>query len=531
MAVLCFLDSDRPGLRFPLSPGRTLIGRSDHNDLALPDPDISRVHAVLEVRDNRWWLLHRGRHPTLVNGAPVDACPLNPGDRIQIGRFTAVLEDTPRTKPAAWDHTTARYPREILHEEVLGTGEFGVAVETAVIRFVAGPLSDAVIDLDRVRVTLGGPGSDVRLVDLPPRAVTLRVNRGRVIVDPDLEVAVHVAGARINGAIPVYRGEPISVGPHTFVVEPAVHERSETRDRFGEMVGQTPVMRQLYGTLARMARHTHPVLLLGESGTGKELAARGLHAEGPRAQGPFFAVNCAALPEALVESELFGHVKGAFTGALRDQEGAFHKAQGGTLFLDEIGELKPDAQAKLLRTLESGEVRRVGAEKPEFPVVRVVAATHRDLGLMVERGQFRADLLFRLSVLTARLPPLRERQADIPLLFHNLVERGVLPGATLAEDALHRLQTYDWPGNVRELRNVLVRAYVMAGTYLTAPDLQFNPGSFEEVPARDPSQDGEERRLVFDVLGRTGGNRTRAAQILGIPRSSLLYRLRKWGYT
>jgi DNA-binding NtrC family response regulator len=298
------------------------------------------------------------------------------------------------------------------------------------------------------------------------------------------------------------------------------------------MVGDAPVMRQIYGVLARMARHSHPVLLLGESGTGKELAARGLHEEGIRPDGPFYAVNCAALPESLVESELFGHVKGAFTGALRDQDGAFQKADGGTIFLDEVGELKLDAQAKLLRTLESGEVRRVGAEKPEFPSVRVIAATHRDLGDMAERGLFRADLLFRLSVLTARLPPLRDRLTDIPLLFQDLVRRGVLPGATLAEDGLAKLQTYEWPGNVRELRNVLVRAFVMTGPYVGAREIQFSPDTYAETPPpSEPPSEAEERRMVFEVMTRVAGNRSRAAQILGIPRSSLLYRLRKWGMT
>jgi DNA-binding NtrC family response regulator len=290
-------------------------------------------------------------------------------------------------------------------------------------------------------------------------------------------------------------------------------------------------MRRLFGILQRMAAHEAPVLLTGESGTGKELAARGLHEQGSRMDGPFVAVNCAAIAENLVESELFGHEKGAFTGATQRTDGAFQRAHGGTLFLDEIGEMRVDLQAKLLRALESGEVRRVGGSAPEFPDVRLVAATNRHLPNMVQQGAFREDLYFRLAVLTVRLPPLRERPDDIGALARALLVRNH-KGARLSDSAAEALKGYEWPGNVRELRNVLTRAVVMGGDHIGAADLTFNPWAFEAAPEAPPATGtsalrDRERELIADALRRCEGNRTHAARLLGIPRSSLLYRLKK----
>ena len=276
------------------------------------------------------------------------------------------------------------------------------------------------------------------------------------------------------------------------------------------------------------------MLLTGESGTGKELAAQGLHDAGPRGEGPFVAINCAAVSDTLFESELFGHEKGSFTGATARSDGAFHRAGGGTLFLDEVGEMRLDLQAKLLRALESGEVRRVGASVAEYPDVRVVAATNRHLPQMVREGTFRQDLYYRLEVLTVRLPPLRERREDIPSIARALLLRNH-PGARLSDDAVDALVRYDWPGNIRELRNVLTRAFVMAGGVIGRGDLTFNPWAFEDGAGAAPAtaafvpsaSDEEERNAVLAALKEAGGNRTTAARILGIPRSSLLYKLKR----
>ncbi len=238
----------------------------------------------------------------------------------------------------------------------------------------------------------------------------------------------------------------------------------EVAGRFG-MVGKAPAMEEVYGVLAKVARTHVPVLVVGESGTGKELAARALHEQGPRRRGPWVAVNCAAIPPTLLEAELFGHVKGAFTGAHRDRRGYVAEADGGTLFLDEVGEIPPELQAKLLRFLQEGEYRPVGASKVEHAEVRVVAATNRDLKRAIADGRFREDLYYRLAVITVRMPPLRERREDVPALARDFLarqaERGE-PSAEVTDEAMALLQAHDWPGNVRELQNELQRAATFA---------------------------------------------------------------------
>jgi two-component system response regulator AtoC len=290
-------------------------------------------------------------------------------------------------------------------------------------------------------------------------------------------------------------------------------------------------MRRLFGVLARMAGHDDPVLLTGESGTGKEVAARGIHDSGPRHDQPFVALNCGAIADSLFESELFGYEKGAFTGAAARQEGAFQQANGGTLFLDEIGELRLEVQSKLLRALESGEIRRIGATAPEYPDVRVIAATNRNLPEMVKAGTFRGDLYFRLAVLTVRLPPLRDHREDIRIIAKATLERAH-PGARLTPEAITALEGYEWPGNVRELRNVLTRAFVMGGPVLQPANLEFHPWAFEgdsPVPTGTDSGRDPQREQILAALTRHKGNRTRAAQDLAMPRSSLLYKMRKFG--
>ena len=273
---------------------------------------------------------------------------------------------------------------------------------------------------------------------------------------------------------PIFVGERFSLGETTFELSRQLFEKKFQAASFGEMVGESAAMRRLFGLLKRMAAHSAPVLLLGESGTGKELAARGLHSEGPRSTGPFVALNCGAISEKLLESELFGHEKGAFTDAKMRKDGAFQRANRGTLFLDEIGELPLAAQAKLLRTLETGEVCRVGGSGPSYPDVRVVAATNRDLEKEVREGRFREDLFFRLAVLGVRIPPLRERREDFASLVRVLCDK-LGRDVQVTDEALHVLKAHAFPCNVRELRNVLTRAFVLGGPQIDTSTIQFSP--------------------------------------------------------
>jgi two-component system response regulator AtoC len=305
-----------------------------------------------------------------------------------------------------------------------------------------------------------------------------------------------------------------------------------------QIVGSAPAMIGVYKTVAQVAPTTATVLIVGESGTGKELVARAIHAKSPRASRPFVAVNCAALPESILESELFGHEKGAFTGAVGIKRGLFEEANGGTLFLDEIGEISPKMQVQLLRVLQEGEIRRVGASDTIKVDVRVVAATNRDLKTELAAGRFREDLFFRLQVVTVRVPPLRERRGDIALLVRHFIarhaERLQRPAPRVAPEVIDVLEAYEFPGNVRELSHIVERAMLIAREgVITVADLPVEVARAWQATAGAHTGAGAsladdwptlavlERRYIDRVLSRTGGNKTRAAEVLGIDRRTL----------
>ena len=290
-------------------------------------------------------------------------------------------------------------------------------------------------------------------------------------------------------------------------------------------------LRACLADLDAAARSLSTVLVLGESGSGKELCARRVHEQSPRREGPFVALNCAALPLSLLESELFGHEKGAFTGAHAQRAGRFEAAHGGTLFLDEIGELPLPAQASLLRVLQERRFVRVGGWEEIEVDVRLVAATHRDLWAMVEAGQFRQDLFFRLHVLPIQVPPLRERRMDIPLLATELCERIAqrcgLELPALPANTLRELSHHDWPGNIRELENVLERWMVLGANPKRLPALLEEARSRSRRRSADP--DASAREALVQALERNGGHRARTAAELGITRRALSYRLVRYG--
>jgi len=303
-------------------------------------------------------------------------------------------------------------------------------------------------------------------------------------------------------------------------------------------LGSAPVFRQLLNTAQLVAATHASVLILGESGSGKEVLARYLHAHSPRAKQPFIAVNCAALPEHLVESELFGHRRGAFSHADRDRDGMIRAAGGGTLFLDEVGELPPAAQAKLLRFLENGEIQPLGCDRPVTVDVRVVAATNGDLERWVQAGRFRADLFFRLQVVPLEMTPLRDRAGDVPLLAAHFVRQAAaahgLRPIGFTPRAAEALKAYAWPGNVRELKNLCERLTILCAarsTPLTVENLPpaiRNAGKTPPLAGNGFSLAHSERTLILQALQQARGNKTRAAGLLGISRYTLLYRLKKY---
>ena len=355
-----------------------------------------------------------------------------------------------------------------------------------------------------------------------------------------------------------YLEKPLQMSALKMILARAVEKhhlsaRAESLERelashgvLGELIGGAPAMRELFHVLQQVSPTSATILITGESGTGKEVAARSIHQLSPRRQGPFVAINCAALPEALIESELFGHEKGAFTGAVDRRAGCFETARGGTLFLDEIGEMPMATQSKFLRVLEERKVRRLGSSREIDVDVRVIAATNRNLRECIAKGTFREDLYFRLSVFEVQMPALRERREDIPLLTETLLntlnKKYDCRVTEIAPEVEHLFLNHEWPGNVRELRNVLERAVILAGSgTITCGYLPRGFAGVKALPLAMPEPDRQgirlapgmtvadaERALIEITLQHTAQNKTRAAEILGVSQKTLFNKLKEY---
>jgi len=389
---------------------------------------------------------------------------------------------------------------------------------------------------------------DLRMPDVDGLGVLARIRA----LDPAPPVLILTAFATIETAIEAirhgaydYLSKPFRVDEIKLAVRRVLETqrlvrenrefRQELRSRYGVegLIGQSPEMVAIYRLVARVAALDTTVLIQGETGTGKELVARAIHYASPRAERPFVAIDCAALPETLFESELFGHERGAFTGAVQSRRGLLDTADGSTCFLDEIGELSLGLQAKLLRVLQERVLRRVGGNEPIPVNLRLIAATNRDLRNRVEDGTFREDLYYRLNGVTITMPPLRERGADIPLLAHDFMQRyAVAAGKPLegfTPEALALLSGYRWPGNVRELEHAIERAVALARSEVILPEdlppeIRAETARAPELPAPRMTLDEVKRWYVATVLEETGGNKVRAAELLGIDRRTL-YRI------
>jgi DNA-binding NtrC family response regulator len=394
----------------------------------------------------------------------------------------------------------------------------------------------------------------ILLVDMKmPGMDGLQVLEQAKKVQPDVTAVIMTAYATVDTAVTAmklgaydYIVKPFDPEELSLMIEKIVKQQALVREnvllrkvlkreyRFRDLVSKNSEMQHVFELARTAARSASTILILGESGTGKELMARAIHAESPRSHGPFVAVSCAALTETLLESELFGHERGSFTGAIARQRGKFEMANHGTLFLDEIGDITPKLQLDLLRVLEERTFHRVGGTEAVQVDVRIVAATNRDLKKAVANGTFREDLYYRLNVIPVSIPPLRDRREDIPLLVDHLLEQlGVEAGRTIdgvSHDAMSMLMTYDWPGNVRELRNILERAVVVAsGAVIQPGDIGLHrPSERGSEPVGLLSLDEIERRHIAAVLEHTGGNITQAARILDIDRVTLYNKIKKY---
>lgn len=418
MPALLFYRNNRKVLRFPIAAhpetktiGIVLkIGRHPSNDITLPDEEISRSHAVFELREDGYWIVDQSRNGTFVNGRRIQETPLKNQDEIQMGVWRVVFADD-----EAW-------------------------------------------------------------------------------------------------------GEK----------ETVVRKKTKTLPSFSGLIGQSEPMKHVFSMIERAAPTEATILIVGETGTGKELVARAIHERSPRERNVFIALNCGAISPQLIESELFGHERGAFTGALSRHLGAFEQARGGTIFLDEVGELPLELQPKLLRVLEERRFRRVGGVEEILADVRVVAATHRNLESLSREGKFREDLYFRLFSVPILLPPLRERSADIPLLVDYFMES--LPSGdvrkTINSEAMGHLIDYPWRGNVRELKNVMTRSLLFSqGEELGPKDMLFLS---ENTPQVRPSLKSIEKEAILSALRENNWNKKDTSETLGIAKSTLFHKLKEY---
>jgi len=394
--------------------------------------------------------------------------------------------------------------------------------------------------------------TDMRMPSMDGLELLRQVKRLR----PDIEVVVMTAHATVETAVTAmkegacdYLAKPFDKDELLVVIDRTLERRSLRRENrqlrdlitdsvsLGNIIGESPAMQQVFNIVRRAVPISSTVLILGESGTGKELVARHIHFAGPRKDRPFIVVNCAAIPDTLVESELFGHEKGAFTGAETSRPGKFEDADRGTLFLDEIGDMSLDSQAKLLRVLQDGVVERVGSSQQRKVDVRVIAATNQDLATLVDKGAFRQDLYYRLEVLPIRLPPLRDRLQDLPLLIQHfkakLSAKLQKEAPAVESDVFEALRRYRWPGNVRELENTLEQLFVLNDDRLTVDDL---PPKLRErkpetgnvtLPPGGLILEDLEQDLIRQALDRSGGSIKEAAELLGLTYKTLQYRLKK----
>ena len=399
--------------------------------------------------------------------------------------------------------------------------------------------------------------SDIRMPQLDGLTLLREIQKR----DPDVTVVLVTAFGTIDSAV-----EAMKLGAETYLTKPINVEALEIlikkiwekkklyrqnrelkqilreRYKFSSTIGNTPQMQSLFKTVVHIAPTDASILIQGETGTGKELFANLIHYNSDRSDKPFIALHCAALSEGLLESELFGHEKGAFTGAIREKPGRFALANGGSLFLDEVGEMSQSTQVKLLRVIDTGEFERVGGEKTFRVDVRIIAATNKNLEAEVKKGNFREDLLYRINVIVLNIPPLRERKGDLPLLaeyfLQKYIEKNRKPVRELTPKAVALLQEYDWPGNVRELENVIERAVILSKDDVITPALlpvHIRTGEESEeqalpiltIPFGIPMKESE-KIIIQETLRRTKGNRTQAAKLLGMSVRKIVYLLKGW---
>ncbi|MDP1827323.1 MAG: sigma 54-interacting transcriptional regulator [Archangium sp.] len=537
MAELVFFRRGEEVLRLTLGEDRVVLGRGERCDVVIPDPEVSRQQVALHLEDGRCVIQDLSGKGTLVAGEKTTEGEVKDGADLALGQWRAVFR---KTSAVSDSDATELGPRTELLERADATD---APLMPAQVRLRTSS-QETTHKLQTEAFTAGkDAGNDLvlnqRFVSGRHLKVTRQHNRF-LVSDQRSTNGTWLGNVRLFEAeVPFFT--TLRVGEGELIIEPAVQGASKGPTGTYGLIGTDPSMKSLVELIDRVAPSTAAVAVFGESGTGKELVARAIHSQSNRSGAAFIPVNCAAISRELIESELFGHEKGAFTGALNARKGAFEEADGGTIFLDEIGELPLELQAKLLRALESGEIKRVGAPRPITVDVRVVAATNRDLLAMSREGKFREDLYYRLCVIPLNLPPLRARPGDLKLLAEHFLKLHAPRGqrVLLTPAAMQAIENHSWPGNVRELRNVIFRSLLLRkGQNIDAGDLTFDPRpdqprvsvELECTPGMTlEAQLARCERLIIESALKRYVSREKTARELDIGRSTLFKRLKEWG--
>ncbi len=519
-------------MRVALDASRMTLGRGSDADIVVPDAEVARLQAVIEWDGKSHRITDLSGRSLPVGGQRVESTVLEDGADLVLGQFRAAYtlglgepdagESRARVRTESGEPESGDLPRELVVSASRPDGKapFSRALSHSM---EVGSGTQAAFRLDHPTVS--------------SRHCKVHRHGGRLLLtDLGSTNGTWLNGLRIYEVeLPV--GGRFRVGPFEVTVGQSRGGSAAPSggSEFEGIVSVDPAMRALFAQIDKVAGSSAPVAIFGETGSGKELVARAVHRRSSRAAKAWVPLNCSAIARELMESELFGHEKGAFTGATGARSGALNEADGGTLFLDEIGELPIELQAKLLRAVDLGEVKRVGAARPTTVDVRFVCATHRLLTEEVRKGRFREDLYYRIAVATLFVPPLRQRKADIPLLWEHFINRLAPPGARLelSEEAQRVLAGHGWPGNVRELRNVVQRALLASsGSRIEASDIQFDDrssgaqaGKDEVIDPRGLTLEQIERGAIEIVMRQVKGNRRAASRQLDIAKSTLLKKL------
>lgn len=517
-------------LRQSITPDPLTIGRAQDNTLRLLDPEISRHHCRLEWRDNSLFAVDLSSNGLLINGKIQKESAIDVGDRMTIGPWLALLEsaiDAVPIKTIAASPNATRVLSFNAAKRRLSTERIEILVNSP----DQGPTKKRIA---KSEVTIGHhASSDVAVADpyVSRRHCKLVVSSGQTrLFDLGSTNGTYVSDARITQiAMPMQGKFRIGRSLVNYRVVTEVEEIEPSKStKLGSMVGTSRQMREIFALIERVAPSNTTILIMGESGTGKELVARELHLQSLRSKNSFIAANCAAIPANLIESQLFGHERGAFTGAMERMTGLFEQAKDGTLFLDEIGEMPIDLQSRLLRVLEDKSIKRVGGQE-EIPVdFRLICATNRDLETLVKQGKFREDLLFRIFVVPIIVPPLKNRPEDIRLLAKHFAKELAAEGRTIvfSDESIARLVKHQWPGNVRELKNVIERTLLFTNHDL----IEKNDLLLTNFDLRDEEKNNlkdQERSYIVEALKSCRGNLSHTADKLGIARTTLQMKVKK----